>query len=79
MAQIVVHDTGPGFNEEALKKIFTPFFTTKERGSGLGLATVKRIIDGLEGKVEGINHIEGGAEITLTLPMTPPQSAPLKI
>ncbi|MFC1883705.1 nitrogen regulation protein NR(II), partial [Thermodesulfobacteriota bacterium] len=79
MAQIIVRDTGPGFNKEAMKKIFTPFFTTKERGSGLGLATVKRIIDGLTGKVNGINHIQGGAEITLTLPTTLPPSAPLTI
>ena len=72
MARIVVHDTGPGFDKKALSKIFTPFFTTKERGSGLGLATVKRIINGLKGEVKGLNHAEGGAEITITLPLVPP-------
>ena len=76
MAQIVVRDTGPGFNKEALTKIFTPFFTTKQRGSGLGLATVRRIINGLKGEVNGKNHSEGGAAITMTLPLVPPASLP---
>ncbi len=66
---IVIRDTGDGFNEKALAGIFTPFFTTKEGGSGLGLATVKRIIDQLEGRVSGNNHPEGGAEIVIVLPL----------
>ena len=65
---IVIRDTGDGFEEKALAGIFTPFFTTKEGGSGLGLATVKRIIDQLEGRVSGNNHPEGGAEIVIVLP-----------
>ena len=75
LAQIVVRDTGPGFNKEALSKIFTPFFTTKQQGSGLGLATVRRIINGLNGEVKGNNCPEGGAEITITLPLVPPASS----
>ena len=66
---IVIRDTGDGFDEKALAGIFTPFFTTKEGGSGLGLATVKRIIDQLEGRVSGNNHPEGGAEIVIVLPL----------
>jgi two-component system sensor histidine kinase PilS (NtrC family) len=67
IVKMSVRDTGEGFTEKALHHLFTPFFTTKERGSGLGLATVKRIVDGLKGKITGQNHPEGGAEITILL------------
>lgn len=65
--KIVISDSGKGFSEKALSNLFTPFFTTKEGGSGLGLATVNRIIGGLKGKVSGRNRPEGGAEITILL------------
>ncbi len=64
---IRVRDSGKGFDENALSHLFTPFFTTKEGGSGLGLATVKRIIEGLRGRVIGRNHPDGGGEITVFL------------
>jgi two-component system sensor histidine kinase PilS (NtrC family) len=67
VVKMSVRDTGDGFTEKALLHLFTPFFTTKERGSGLGLATVKRIVDGLKGKITGQNHPDGGAEITILL------------
>jgi two-component system sensor histidine kinase PilS (NtrC family) len=67
VVKMSVRDTGEGFTEKALVHLFTPFFTTKERGSGLGLATVKRIVDGLKGRVTGQNHPDGGAEITILL------------
>ena len=66
---IVIHDTGDGFDPITLPKLFTPFFTTKEGGSGLGLATVKRIIDQLQGRISGSNHPDGGAEIAIILPV----------
>ncbi|MBK5100781.1 MAG: PAS domain S-box protein [Desulfobacteraceae bacterium] len=65
---IVVRDTGKGFDEKAFTQLFTPFFTTKEGGTGLGLAIVKRIIEGLGGEISGSNHLERGAQITITLP-----------
>ena len=68
MIKIVVRDTGGGFDDRALSQLFIPFFTTKEGGSGLGLATVKRIVEGLQGKVSGNNDPEGGANITILLP-----------
>jgi two-component system sensor histidine kinase PilS (NtrC family) len=66
-ARVTIRDTGRGFSDEALQHLFTPFFTTKDGGSGLGLATVKRIVEGLRGHVYGNNHAEGGAEITVLL------------
>jgi len=65
---IVIRDTGDGFDPKLLPRLFTPFFTTKEGGSGLGLATVKRIVDQLHGTVSGNNHPDGGAEIVIMLP-----------
>jgi two-component system, NtrC family, sensor histidine kinase PilS len=69
--EISIRDTGPGFDPEALRQIFTPFFTTKEGGSGLGLAIVKRIVEGLRGEVFGMNHPQGGAEVKVILPLNP--------
>ncbi len=65
---IIIRDTGGGFESKTLSKLFTPFFTTKEGGSGLGLATVKRIVDQLQGRVLGNNYPDGGAEIVIILP-----------
>ena len=74
MAELIVRDTGTGFGEGALEALFTPFYTTKEEGSGLGLATVKRILEGLRGRIRGRNHPGGGAEITIHLPLTKPNA-----
>ena len=76
MVKITVQDTGLGFSKKALSHLFTPFFTTKEGGSGLGLAMVKRIVEGLKGKVYGKNHPDGGAEITILLHPSPYDLSP---
>lgn len=68
--ELTVRDTGQGFSKDAMENLFTPFFTTKEEGSGLGLATVKRIIEGLQGHVRGENHPGGGARIIIHLPVS---------
>jgi two-component system sensor histidine kinase HydH len=48
---ISIRDTGHGIRRETLKQIFTPFFTTKERGVGLGLAVCQRIIRNHGGRI----------------------------
>jgi two-component system sensor histidine kinase PilS (NtrC family) len=68
--KVTVRDTGKGFESKALENLFTPFFTTKPEGSGLGLAIVKRITEGLKGQVEGTNHLDGGAEVSVILPLS---------
>jgi two-component system sensor histidine kinase PilS (NtrC family) len=75
--KIAVRDNGKGFSEKALSGLFTPFFTTKEEGSGLGLAIVRRIVEGLDGEVCGDNDPAGGAVVSITLPISPSDSAPL--
>jgi PAS domain S-box-containing protein len=65
---ISIRDNGPGLNAEQRDKIFDSFYTTKTRGTGLGMAIVKRIIDAHGGRIE-IGGITGeGAEIIFTLP-----------
>ncbi|MCX5821538.1 MAG: ATP-binding protein [Deltaproteobacteria bacterium] len=59
---ISVRDTGPGIRREALKQIFTPFFTTRERGVGLGLAVCQRIIRNHGGKIR-VKSIPGQGTI----------------
>ena len=71
MVKISVRDTGEGFTKKALNHLFIPFFTTKDVGSGLGLATVKRVVEGIKGEVYGKNHPHGGAEITILLRTSP--------
>jgi signal transduction histidine kinase len=67
--QLEVSDTGPGLSPEALERAFTPFFTSKPEGTGLGLANVKKIIELHGGSVSAHNRPEGGASITLVLPI----------
>jgi len=62
VAVIRIRDTGPGIRREELKQIFTPFFTTKERGVGLGLAVCQRIIRNHGGRIR-VKSIPGQGTI----------------
>jgi len=74
--QITVEDTGSGFDAKALRAAFQPFFTTKEHGSGLGLAVAKRIVDAHGGTIALANREEGGARVVLRLPVDGPSRSP---
>lgn len=65
---IIFVDEGPGIPDESLNKIWEPFFTTKDKGSGLGLPIVKKIIEGHGGIIEVENGPEKGVQVTITLP-----------
>jgi len=66
---IEVSDSGPGFSEEALSRAFSPFFTTREDGTGLGLTIVKRIVQEHGGDVGARNPTSGGACVWCRLPL----------
>jgi nitrogen fixation/metabolism regulation signal transduction histidine kinase len=60
-ARLIVQDTGAGFPDHILKRAFEPYVTTKAKGTGLGLAVVKKIADEHGARVDLKNRIEGGA------------------
>ncbi len=62
-----IEDNGPGFTPEALDHLFSPFFTTRESGTGLGLAVSHRIVEAHGGRIEVENREGGGARVTVVL------------
>jgi two-component system sensor kinase FixL len=66
--RIVVADNGPSVPPEVRERLFTPFFTTKARGSGLGLATAKRIVEAHRGDLRVDYPEEGGTRVIVQLP-----------
>ena len=69
MCRITFIDTGPGIPAELREKIFSPFFTTKSRGSGLGLPTAKRFIEAHKGQIAIECPPTGGTAVIVQLPM----------
>ncbi len=67
---IVVRDSGPGFEPEALQRAFQPFATTKAAGTGLGLAIVQKVIVSHNGNITVANHASGGAQFMIRLPLS---------
>jgi signal transduction histidine kinase len=67
--QIAFIDAGPGIPPEVREKIFTPFFTTKSRGSGLGLPTAKRLIEAHNGQIAIDCPPTGGTTVVVRLPI----------
>ncbi len=68
--QILVQDTGTGMNEVTLKKIFTPFFTTKskDKGTGLGLCYTLAVVEQHGGKICAESHVNQGTKFFILLP-----------
>jgi signal transduction histidine kinase len=73
---IFLGDTGPGIPPDVLDKIFAPFFTTKARGTGLGLAVVRKVLDRHNGSVDVESVVGQGTVFKLTLPVAAPGSPP---
>jgi nitrogen fixation/metabolism regulation signal transduction histidine kinase len=67
--RVSVSDNGPGVDPKVADRIFRPFFSTKARGTGLGLALVQKIIVTHNGRIHAGNSASGGACLTVTLPL----------
>ncbi len=69
--EFVITDTGIGMTEDVLEKIFTPLFTTKAKGIGLGLAISRRIIEAHGGSISVESKVGEGSCIRLKIPINP--------
>jgi len=70
LVEIKVEDSGPGFLEEIVEQAFDPYVTSKPKGTGLGLAIVKKLVEEHGGRITARNREQGGAEISILLPVT---------
>jgi signal transduction histidine kinase len=69
LVEVRISDSGPGISQEVRDKIFNPFFTTKQHGSGVGLAVAKKIVSSHRGSIDVASASGEGAEIVVRLPM----------
>jgi signal transduction histidine kinase len=73
--EMEVADSGPGLTDEARRRAFEPFFSTKSHGTGLGLAIVSRIVEAHGGTCICQNCPDGGAAFTLRIPQRAMEAA----
>jgi signal transduction histidine kinase len=73
LAVVQIKDTGVGIPPAQLQKIFIPFFTTKPKGHGVGLALTHRVISQHGGSLQAANSADSGAVFTIRLPMHAPE------
>jgi signal transduction histidine kinase len=66
--RLTVRDNGPGVREEDIPRMFDPFFTTRNGGTGLGLAMVHRAVEAHRGAILVDSGTDGGARFTIYLP-----------
>lgn len=66
--QIEISDTGIGMEEEEIQRLFSPFYTTKQKGNGLGLVEVQKIVQAHLGSIEVRSQPHRGSTFTITLP-----------
>ena len=68
-ATVRLRDNGCGIPPEKLERIFNPFFTTKEKGTGLGMAISKKIVEAHQGTMDVVSEVGRGTEFKVTLPL----------
>jgi signal transduction histidine kinase len=73
-----IEDDGPGVGDDARPHLFEPFFSTKPSGTGLGLATARRLVEAHGGRIDALAPTAGGACFRITLPGAPARSPPLE-
>jgi signal transduction histidine kinase len=70
-ACVTVSDTGQGIPPDSLPKIFDPFYTTKEKGLGLGMAITHRIVEDHQGTIDVQSQVGLGTTFIVHLPVRP--------
>jgi signal transduction histidine kinase len=68
MFELTVEDTGAGIAQDVLSKVFEPLYSTKSFGTGLGLPTVKQIVEQHGGTVGIASEVRAGTRVTVRLP-----------
>jgi two-component system, NtrC family, sensor histidine kinase HydH len=68
---LIVNDTGQGIGEQDLSRVFEPFFTTRARGTGLGLALCKKIVEEHGGEIRMQSVVGEGTSVAISIPITP--------
>jgi nitrogen fixation/metabolism regulation signal transduction histidine kinase len=71
MLELVVADSGPGVTDEMRERLFLPYFSTKQRGSGLGLTIAAKIMADHQGTIRAENNTPTGARFILEIPLAP--------
>ena len=72
-ARVEISDTGTGLTPEECGRLFTPYYTTKRHGTGLGLAVVQSIVSDHHGKITVESAAGAGATFRIDLPIRPPE------
>lgn len=75
-ARVSVRDTGPGVDPDRLPRLFEPFFSTKDKGMGLGLSICKSIVEAHGGRIRARNMAGSGAVFSWWIPLTAAPPAP---
>jgi len=73
--RVEIGDTGSGIAPDRLERIWEPFYTTKERGCGLGLAIVRRIVESHGGTVEVQSEVSRGTRFVVRFPLIAPEES----
>jgi signal transduction histidine kinase len=68
-ATVRVRDNGCGIPPDKVERVFNPFFTTKEKGTGLGMAISKKIVEAHEGAIDLVSEAGRGTDLLITLPL----------
>ena len=69
MIEIDIQDQGKGMTQEQINRLGEPYFTTKEKGTGLGMMVSYSIIKGMNGTIDVTSECEKGTRFTLKLPI----------
>jgi len=69
LATVTIRDNGCGIPEDKLAKIFNPFYTTKQTGTGLGMGIAKKVVDSHRGKIDVSSRVGEGTELSISIPL----------